>query len=79
MICLPSKLLILLLVAAAFIFNIITATATVAQQKSYNHHNKTTLTVGYLTSMKEGPSDRQGLAISGAFTMALDEVIIQFK
>lgn len=32
------------------------------------------LTIGYLTAIKGGLKDRQGLAISGAFSMALDEV-----
>jgi len=32
------------------------------------------LTIGYLTAIKGGLKDRQGLAISGAITMALDEV-----
>ncbi|KAK0094944.1 hypothetical protein PV326_009568 [Microctonus aethiopoides] len=31
------------------------------------------LTIGYLTAIKGGLKDRQGLAISGAITMALDE------
>uniref|UniRef100_A0A336KZJ8 CSON000721 protein n=1 Tax=Culicoides sonorensis TaxID=179676 RepID=A0A336KZJ8_CULSO len=35
---------------------------------------KTTLTVGYLTAIKGDLKDRQGLAISGALKMALDEV-----
>ncbi|XP_077268386.1 receptor-type guanylate cyclase Gyc76C [Temnothorax americanus] len=32
------------------------------------------LTIGYLTAIKGGLKDRQGLAISGALTMALDEI-----
>lgn len=32
------------------------------------------LTIGYLTAIKGGLKDRQGLAISGALSMALDEV-----
>ncbi|XP_076626441.1 receptor-type guanylate cyclase Gyc76C isoform X1 [Colletes latitarsis] len=32
------------------------------------------LTIGYLTAIKGGLKDRQGLAISGAFSMALDEI-----
>lgn len=39
-----------------------------------NSKNKTTLTVGYLTAIKGELKDKQGLAISGALTMALDEV-----
>lgn len=34
------------------------------------------LTIGYLTAIKGGLKDRQGLAISGAMSMALDEVRI---
>lgn len=37
-------------------------------------YKKTVLTVGYLTSIKGEHKDRQGLAISGALTMALDEI-----
>lgn len=36
---------------------------------------KTVLTVGYLTAIKGELKDKQGLAISGALTMALDEVM----
>uniref|UniRef100_A0A0C9PWZ2 Gyc32E protein n=1 Tax=Fopius arisanus TaxID=64838 RepID=A0A0C9PWZ2_9HYME len=32
------------------------------------------LTIGYLTAIKGGLKDRQGLAISGAISMALDEI-----
>lgn len=35
---------------------------------------KTVLTVGYLTAIKGELKDRQGLAISGALSMALDEI-----
>lgn len=35
---------------------------------------KQNLTIGYLTAIKGGLKDRQGLAISGALSMALDEV-----
>lgn len=38
---------------------------------------KTVLTVGYLTAIKGELKDKQGLAISGALTMALDEVLFQ--
>lgn len=37
-------------------------------------YKKTVLTVGYLTAVKGDLKDRQGLAISGALTMALDEI-----
>ncbi|XP_055706306.1 receptor-type guanylate cyclase Gyc76C-like isoform X2 [Phlebotomus papatasi] len=36
--------------------------------------DKTVLTVGYLTAIKGELKDKQGLAISGALTMALDEI-----
>lgn len=35
---------------------------------------KTELSVGYLTAIKGDLKDRQGLAISGAITMALEEI-----
>lgn len=38
------------------------------------NYRKTVLTVGYLTAIKGELKDKQGLAISGALTMALDEV-----
>lgn len=37
------------------------------------------LTVGYLTAIKGELKVRQGLAVSGAFTMALDEVSFSFS
>lgn len=37
------------------------------------------LTVGYLTAIKGELKVRQGLAVSGAFTMALEEVTIQIS
>lgn len=63
----PYQLLLLLSVAAASV------SYNVATQHPRNH--KTTfLTVGYLTAIKGEMKDKQGLAISGALTMALDEV-----
>lgn len=41
------------------------------------YSDKTVLTVGYLTAIKGELKDKQGLAISGALTMALDEVLFQ--
>lgn len=41
---------------------------------AYGEYEKTVLTVGYLTAIKGELKDRQGLAISGALTMALDEI-----
>ncbi|XP_017767090.1 PREDICTED: receptor-type guanylate cyclase Gyc76C-like [Eufriesea mexicana] len=45
-----------------------TFTGTIQPRKQQN------LTIGYLTAIKGGLKDRQGLAISGAFSMALDEI-----
>lgn len=39
-----------------------------------NETGNTVLTVGYLTAIKGDLKDKQGLAISGAITIALDEV-----
>lgn len=39
-----------------------------------NHLEKTILNVGYLTAIKGDLKDRQGLAISGAIQMALEEI-----
>ena len=62
----PFKLLLLLSVAAAILPGAIT--------DRDKHKKKTVLTVGYLTAIKGELRDKQGLAISGALTMALDEV-----
>lgn len=40
-----------------------------------DEQNRTILNVGYLTAITGELMDKQGLAISGALTMALDEVI----
>ncbi|KAL0119212.1 hypothetical protein PUN28_009653 [Cardiocondyla obscurior] len=61
------------------------ASTTQCQQVSTTHRNvwsaindtaiqSRNLTIGYLTAIKGGLKDRQGLAISGALTMALDEI-----
>ncbi|XP_014210337.1 receptor-type guanylate cyclase gcy-12-like, partial [Copidosoma floridanum] len=42
--------------------------------KVYKPREPQNLTIGYLTAIKGELKDRQGLAISGAFSMALDEV-----
>lgn len=42
------------------------------------NYRKSVLTVGYLTAIKGELKDKQGLAISGALTMALDEVCCLF-
>lgn len=47
-----------------------------SSSQSYNNYKKTVLTVGYLTAIKGEIKDKQGLAISGAIQMALDEVNI---
>ncbi|XP_053671608.1 receptor-type guanylate cyclase Gyc76C-like [Anopheles nili] len=38
------------------------------------HNNRTVLTLGYLTAVKGDLIEKQGLTISGALTMALDEI-----
>ena len=40
-------------------------------------NNRTIINVGYLTALTGELKDKQGLAISGALTMALDEVNIK--
>lgn len=67
----PLQLLLLLSVAAATITAIAHA---VPSFKPVDKRNKTALTVGYLTAIKGELKDKQGLAISGALTYALDEV-----
>ncbi|XP_076387210.1 receptor-type guanylate cyclase Gyc76C isoform X1 [Megachile rotundata] len=42
--------------------------------RSIQPRKQQNLTIGYLTAIKGGLKDRQGLAISGAFSMALDEI-----
>lgn len=64
------KLLLLSMVVAAAASIFITSVA------SASTYQKTTLTVGYLTAIKGELKDKQGLAISGALTMALDEVYL---
>lgn len=54
-------LLLLSVVAALALYQIVSA-------------NKTTLTIGYLTAIRGELKDKQGLAISGALTLALEEV-----
>lgn len=64
----PFKLLLLLSVAAALVPSVNTYR---------DRDNRTVLTVGYLTAIKGEMKDKQGLAISGALTMALDEVRVE--
>lgn len=40
----------------------------------HDEYNRTVINVGYLTALTGELKDKQGLAISGALTMALDEV-----
>lgn len=44
-----------------------------------NETGNTVLTVGYLTAIKGDLKEKQGLAISGAITLALDEVRVQIQ
>jgi guanylate cyclase, other len=46
----------------------------IASTGSFATAHKTILNVGYLTALKGDLKDRQGLAISGAITMALEEI-----
>lgn len=62
-----SKLRALSLVLASLVLVIISLGSVDGSFK------KTELTVGYLTAIKGDLKDRQGLAISGAITMALGE------
>ncbi|XP_055371824.1 receptor-type guanylate cyclase Gyc76C-like [Condylostylus longicornis] len=64
----PFELLLLLSVAAAI------APGAISHYNNNYYDNRTALTVGYLTAMKGEMRDKQGLAISGALTMALEEV-----
>lgn len=63
----PIKLLLILSVTILIVPGVF------AGVNNYNY-KKTNLTVGYLTAIKGDLKDRQGLAISGALTMALDEI-----
>ncbi|XP_076290712.1 receptor-type guanylate cyclase Gyc76C isoform X2 [Lasioglossum baleicum] len=45
-----------------------------AERQPANQTKVKNLTIGYLTAIKGGLKDRQGLGISGAFSMALDEI-----
>lgn len=67
------KLLLLLLVVAATSSIFMTSVASTSASSALK---KTTLIVGYLTAIKGELKDKQGLAISGALTMALDEVFV---
>lgn len=44
------------------------------QPPSYANYKKTVLTVGYLTAIHGEGKEKQGLAVSGAITLALSEV-----
>ena len=50
------------------------ATANAAGPSRRPLYKTTNLSVGYLTTIKGDGKDRQGLAISGALTMALEEI-----
>lgn len=62
-----------LLAAAISLLCVTTATATAADRYTSTLRKKN-LTVGYLTAIKGDLKERQGLAVSGALTYALDEV-----
>lgn len=68
----PFKLLLLLSVATVYNNYMITVVPGVMAVRDSN--NRTVLAVGYLTAIKGDLKSRQGLTVSGAITMALDEV-----
>lgn len=47
----------------------------ILQTNCVPQYKKTVLTLGYLTAIKGDLKDKQGLAISGALKMAIDQVI----
>lgn len=51
----------------------------VGNLKAEPRFKKKKLTIGYLTAIKGELKDRQGLAVSGAMTMALEEVGFVYK
>lgn len=61
----PFNLLLLLLVATNFVPGVMTVR---------DDRNRTVLNVGYLTAITGELKDKQGLTISGALTLALEEV-----
>lgn len=67
----PIILLLSLTVAVIFIPMVVTAMR--------DSRNRTILNVGYLTAITGELKDKQGLAISGALTLALDEVLNLIK
>ncbi|XP_032674981.1 receptor-type guanylate cyclase Gyc76C-like [Odontomachus brunneus] len=84
----PRALLVLLLLASSPLVQAVPPGLPAAQQRAFTGHYQTgltarlnatepkkqNLTIGYLTAIKGGLKDRQGLAISGALSMALDEI-----
>lgn len=54
---------------------IITSSFIIHQTNCIPQYKKTVLTVGYLTAIKGDLKDKQGLAISGALKMAIDQVL----
>lgn len=63
----PFRLLLLLSVVLILVPGVISVR---------DSQNRTIITVGYLTAITGELKDKQGLAISGALTMALDEVCV---
>lgn len=68
----PFKLLLLLSVATVYNYYLIALIPGVMAAKGPK--NFTILPVGYLTAIRGDLKSRQGLTVSGAITMALDEV-----
>ncbi|KAL5292996.1 hypothetical protein ACFFRR_011640 [Megaselia abdita] len=68
----PFKLLLLLSVATVYNYYLIAIVPGVMALRDLD--NRTVLPVGYLTAIRGDLKSRQGLTVSGAITMALDEV-----
>lgn len=68
----PFKLLLLLSVAT--VFNNYLLFCVPGAMAVKDSRNRTVIPVGYLTAVKGDLATRQGLTVSGAITMALDEV-----
>jgi hypothetical protein len=62
------------IVVTILFFAIVVASSSRVVDGSHQPHSKTTLNVGYLTAIKGDLKDRQGLAISGAIQLALEEI-----
>lgn len=57
------------------VIGIVITSIIIHQTNCIPQYKKTVLSVGYLTAIKGDLKDKQGLAISGALKMAIDQVI----